>query len=371
MAKTDLKEQENLEKKINPKKVIIPAVIGILAVFGLLFFQIKDKSINFDVIDFTATSFLFLFIAALFMMLRDIGYMIRFKILCENQVTWWQAFRVIMLWEFASAISPSAIGGTGVAVVFVHKEGISIGKSAAIVMATSFLDELYFIIMFPVMIFAVGPETLFTIGETSGLNFANQFFYFAVIGYTIKLAYNLFLSYGLFINPVIIKKTILAIFSIKYLRRWRNDARRAGLDIINNSKELKQKSFGFWAKAVGATFLSWTSRYWVVNALFIAFFAMKSDHFLLFAKQLVMWVMMLVSPTPGGSGFSEYVFSEYLNDFMPQAAGIAIITAFVWRLFTYYPYLIAGVIIGPKWIRDKFSIKKKSQKTSLEENIIN
>jgi uncharacterized membrane protein YbhN (UPF0104 family) len=81
---------------------------------------------------------------------------------------------------------------------------------------------------------------------------------------------------------------------------------------------------------------------------------MKSDHFLLFAKQLVMWIMMLVSPTPGGSGFSEYVFSEYLNDFMPQVAGLAILTAFVWRLFTYYPYLIVGVIIGPKWIRDKF-----------------
>jgi hypothetical protein len=148
-----------------------------------------------------------------------------------------------------SAISPSAIGGTGVAVVFVHKEGISVGKSAAIVMATSFLDELYFIIMFPLMIFAVGPETLFTIGETTGLNFANQFFYFAVIGYSIKLVYNLFLSYGLFINPVVIKKTILAIFSIRFLRRWRNDARRAGLDIINNSKELKQKSFWFWAKS--------------------------------------------------------------------------------------------------------------------------
>jgi len=43
---------------------------------------------------------------------------------------------------------------------------------------------------------------------------------------------------------------------------------------------------------------------------------------------------------------------------MPQAAGIAVITAFVWRLFTYYPYLLAGVIIGPKWLRDKF--KRKS-----------
>ncbi len=360
MAKIDLKKKENIEKQISPGKVIIPAIIGVIAVFGMLFFQIRGKDVSFNVVNFTFITVIFLFIAALFMMMRDVGYMWRFKILSENKVTWFQAFRVIMLWEFASAISPSAIGGTGVAVVFVHKEGISVGKSTAIVMATSFLDEMYFLIMFPLMIFAVGPESIFSIGNSAGLNFDNQFFYFAVIGYLLKFAYILFISYGLFINPVIIKKTILAVFSIKPLRRWRNDARRAGLDIISNSKELKHKPFSFWFKTSLATFISWTSRYWVVNAIFAAFFAMKSNHFLLFAKQLVMWVMMLVSPTPGGSGFSEYVFSEYLKEFMPQVAGIAIITAFVWRLFTYYPYLIAGVIIGPKWLRDKF---KKTKNT--------
>ncbi len=357
MAKVNLKEKDNLQKRISPTKIIIPALIGIIAVFGLLYFQIKDKTLDFSVIDFSFLTIMFLLMATMFMVLRDVGYIIRLKILSENKISWRQAFKVIMLWEFASAVSPSAIGGTSVAVVFIHQEGISIGKSAAIVMATSFLDELYFIIMFPIVVLVVGPETLFTIGETSGLTFANQFFYFAVIGYSIKLAYNLFLSYGLFINPVVIKKTILAIFSIGFLRRWRNDARRVGLDIINNSKEFKQKPFSFWAKAAGATILSWTSRYWVVNAMFVAFFVMKEGHVLLFAKQLVMWIMMLVSPTPGGSGFSEYIFSEYLNDFMPQVAGIAIITAFVWRLFTYYPYLLAGVIIGPKWIRDKFGKK--------------
>jgi len=358
MAKKNLNEKDNLVKKISAKKIIIPMIIGILGVFVLFYFQVKDKSLNFSVINFSYITIVFLLVATLFMILRDLGYIIRFKVLSENKVSWLQAFKVIMLWEFASAISPSAIGGTSVAVIFIHKEGISIGKSAAIVMATSFLDELYFIFMFPLMILVVGPEVLFSIGETTGVNFENQFFYFAVIGYSIKLLYNLFISYGLFINPVVIKKTILAIFSVRFLRRWRNDARRVGLDIINNSKEFKQKPFIFWLKAAGATFLSWTARYWVVNAIFVAFFVMKKGHVLLFAKQLVMWIMMLVSPTPGGSGFSEYIFSEYLNDFMPQVAGIAIITALVWRLFTYYPYLLAGVIIGPRWIRDKFGTKK-------------
>lgn len=331
-----------------------PVLIG-FSVFGLiLYFQLKGKNIPFDLLNITAEAFFWLFIAAMFMLLRDVGYVIRFKILSNNKVSWWQAIRVILLWEFASAVSPSAVGGTGVAVIFVHKEGISIGRSSAIVMATSFLDELYFILMFPILIFIAGPAELFTVGNQSGLSFTNEFFYFAVIGYALKFTYLAILSYGLFLNPTLIKNIILKIFSIRFLRRWRKQARRAGLDIIDNSRELRGKSLSFWLKTFGATFVSWTSRYWVVNAMFLAFFVFDKSHFLLFARQLVMWIMMLVSPTPGGSGFSEFVFSEYLSDFLPEVAGITIIMAFIWRMFTYYPYLLVGSILVPGWIKNKF-----------------
>ena len=71
-----------------------------------------------------------------------------------------------MLWEFTSAITPSAVGGTSFAIIYVHKEGINVGKSSAIVLLTSFLDELYFIVMFPLLIWIVGHEALFNIPES-------------------------------------------------------------------------------------------------------------------------------------------------------------------------------------------------------------
>lgn len=78
-----------------------------------------------------------------------------------------------------------------------------------------------------------------------------------------------------------------------------------------------------------------------------------SDQFLLFARQLVMWIMMLVMPTPGGSGFAEYIFSTYCRDLIevPVAMqlGAATLIAVLWRLVTYYPYLVAGAIIFPRW----------------------
>ena len=341
-------------KKIRTRQIFLPIIIGLGIVFTMLYFQLKDNKIPFDVLTFTSGTIFWLFIAVMFMMLRDVAYIVRLKLLTENEFSWRQAFRVVMLWEFTSAISPSAVGGTSVAVIFIHKEGIDIGRSSAIVMASSFLDELYFIIMFPLIVFSVDSEMLFNLAGNSGLSLANKFFYFAIIGYFLKLAFISLIGYGLFRNPQVIKNLVLKLFGLKVLRRWRKSARRASLDIVKNSVVLKKKSFKYWAKVFLATVVSWTSRYWVVNAIFVAFFVIDKSHFLLFARQLVMWLMMLVSPTPGGSGFSEFVFSEYLGDFLPEVAGIAVIMAFFWRLLTYYPYLIAGAFIVPHWIKEKF-----------------
>ncbi len=346
-------DAQTIASKVNPRKMIYPILIGVGVVAYMIYNNFDVKA--FEIVKFTWCSLLWICVAILFMAFRDIGYIIRIKILSDNDFSWLQAFRVIMLWEFTSAITPSAVGGTGLAIIFVNKEGISIGRSSAIVMATSFLDELYFIIMFPLLILFLNVNKLFFVED--GLSFANEFFYFAVIGYSIKLVYIIFLSYGLFKNPQSIKKLLVAIFRLRILKRWKDGAEKAGNEIIESSKELKGKPFAFWAKTFLATAFSWTSRYWVVNALFLAFFVVD-DHILLFARQLVMWIMMLISPTPGGSGFTEFVFTEYLGDFLPQIAGIAIVMATLWRLITYYPYLFIGALIVPSWVKKKFGNSK-------------
>jgi len=339
---------QNIAAKISPKKMIWPVLIG-LSVVGFMFYQNFDIK-AFDVVHFTWHAVFWLIIAFVLMAFRDIGYIIRIRILTDNDFSWRQAIRVIFLWEFTSAITPSAVGGTGLAVIFVNKEGISVGRSTAVVMATSFLDELYFIIMFPLMILLISKSELFPEASQT----ATELYWAAVIGYSIKLAYIIVLSYGLFKNPRAIKRLLINLFKLRFLRKWRYNAAKAGNEIMQSSAELIKKPFSFWVKAFGATFFSWTARYLVVNAMFLAFFVVH-DHLLLYARQLVMWIIMLVSPTPGGSGFSEWVFTEYLGDFLPDIAGIVVVMATLWRLITYYPYLIIGALITPKWIKEKFT----------------
>jgi len=355
---------KNIFRQLHPRRIIIPVAIGLIVVLWLI---LKDININvLKEIEFTWRSVFWLIVAWLCMVGRDLGYMIRIRILSENDLTWRQAFRVIMLWEFTSAITPSTVGGTAVAVVFIHKEGLSVGRSTAVVLATSFLDELYFVIMFPLILLIVGKEILFTTSlEGTGGALLNNLTFVAIAGYGLILAWVLFVGYGLFINPEGIRKTIIWIFKLPILRRFRDSAIKAGDDIVESSHELKKKPLTFWIKAFTATILSWTSRYWVINAILMAFFDI-SQHFLIFARQLVTWIMMIMSPTPGGSGFAEVILSRYISDAIPLDAvhvtGVALAMAIIWRMISYYPYLIVGASIIPGWIQRKFikpSIKKR------------
>jgi glycosyltransferase 2 family protein len=349
--------KKNPFSKIRTTNVIYPIILGLGVV--IFMFVHKFDPFIFKSIHLTPRIFLWIGIAILLMAMRDIGYILRIRVLSDNQLNWTQSFRIIMLWEFTSAVTPSAVGGTSVAIIYVNKEGISLGKSSAIVMATSFLDELYFVVAFPIILIFIKVYDLFNISGIGSevISFTNEFLLFAIIGYTIKLIYIIFLGYGLFLNPRGIKWLLLWIFKLPILRRWRQGANEAGTEIVSSSIELRRKPFIFWLKTFGATVLSWTSRYWVVNALFLAFFFVP-DHFLLYARQLVAWIMMLVSPTPGGSGFSEYIFIRYfggLIDISPSLKeSFAALLSFIWRLISYYPYLLIGTIIFPRWIKMKF-----------------
>lgn len=356
-----MQKQYNNEEIITRKhvrKIIYPIIIGIAVVVFLLQHEVDVDM--FTVITFTWYSAFWIAIAFLMMVIRDVGYIVRLRILSEGDFSWRQCFNVIMLWEFSSAITPSAIGGTGVAIFFVNREGLTIGRSTAVVMATSFLDELYFILMFPLLFFIVTGSALFGIGVDPGedvISFTNEFFYFAIIGYTVKFSFVLVIAYGLFINPRGLKWGLLWIFRLPLIRKWRYKMHETGSDLIHTSRAFRKKSPAFWIKAFIATFFSWTARYWVVNFLLLAFFAVD-EHILIFARQLVMWIMMLVSPTPGGSGFAEFVFTRYLGDFIPL--GFAVVMALIWRLISYYPYLFIGAVMLPRWLAGKFSDRKKA-----------
>ncbi|ASB49216.1 lysylphosphatidylglycerol synthase transmembrane domain-containing protein [Alkalitalea saponilacus] len=347
-------------KSIHPARIVLPILIGIGVTGYMLYREYQPGS--FSLLSFTFQSLFWLMLAFVMMCIRDLGYMVRLRILTNKELSWRKSFNIVMLWEFTSAITPSAIGGTSVAIFFINKEGVKLGRSTAVVMVTSFLDELYFILTFPILLLLIGRTDIFALSadDVAVEWYRNQFFIFAIVGYSLKLLYTLIISYGLFFNPRGLKWVLLWIFKLPIIRKWRPQANESGTDLIKTSEEFRRWPFKKWLQAFIATFFSWTARYWVVNALILTFFGMHwlswDEHLLVFGKQLVMWIMMLVSPTPGGSGFAEYVFREFLAIFIPLGTGVAM--AFFWRLISYYPYLFIGAFVIPKWVKKHFVARK-------------
>jgi len=329
------------------KRIAIPIAIGFLVAGYMLWDKSNWKSLQ--QIDWNYEMFGWLLVAVLMMVIRDLAYMYRIKVLTENVLSWRKSFDVIMLWEFASSITPSVVGGSGVAMFILNKEGISLGKSTAVVMVTALLDELFYVITVPLVILLIGTQHLFPIELSKtvfGITLSTKEIF--MVGYVFILFLVTLIFYGVFVNPKRLKNSLVKLFSIKILSKWQNKIVKLGDDLIQTSIELKNKPFLFWVKAFGATLASWTARFWVVNFIILAYTDVSS-HFLIYGRQLVMWVILLISPTPGGTGVAEFAFNGFLQDFIP--IGLAGILVVFWRLISYYPYLLIGAFVLPKWIK--------------------
>ena len=181
------------------------------------------------------------------------------------------------------------------------------------------------------------------------------------ISYALYATYSLIMAAALFYRPRVFKWVLIKIFSIKWLRKWKHDADEYGNQIIEASKELAGKKINYWLPIILATIFIWTSRYLMLNALISAFVPLEFfEHIIVFARQVIMWIVMMISPTPGSSGTAEFFFAQFFTQFLTK---YTFVTSILWRLLSYYPYLILGALFLPRWIRQVFFKKNKKDKT--------
>ncbi len=349
---------DSVKKTFDAWKVFLPVVIGIGVVI-LMFLHDAKKENLYDVfrsIDFSPWSIFCIFLGFLGMAGRDFGLSWRFRALTDHQLSWGKAFRTDFLCEFTSCITPSAVGGSSLGMVFLNSQGIEFGRATTLMMTTLFLDELFFVLACPVILLFTPADQLFNSGDAS---FSHGIKFTFWIVFAILFLWTLILYMGIIWRPAWMRSLLKNICKISFLRKFAPKAEELGDNMIATSVLLKQKKFRFWAEVFGGTALSWSSRFLVVNALFLGFVP-YADHqqWVIFAREFVLWVVMMVSPTPGGSGLSEWLFSEYYGD-MVHTAGMALVMAVFWRIISYYVYLIIGASIVPGWIKSTYNKFRK------------
>jgi uncharacterized protein (TIRG00374 family) len=283
---------------------------------------------------------------------RHFTYALRLYILAGGAFRYRKCIELLFVWEFSTAIAPTSAGGAAVALFVLTLEKITAARTAVIVVYKILLDSIFFTTMFIVMFSTFGYNMI-----RPG---ANQFSDLDALGYGFLTFYCAMLieaavlSYGLFINPDGLAKLLDWATKLPLIKRFREKALKFGAEISTASLEMRDRPFRYHLGAFGVTVLAWTFRFALINCIVIAF---APDVFHLgfwaqvkmYARFACMYQVTLFSPSPGGAGFAEAAFSGFMTDYIPANTGLVV--AFIWRLITYYPYLIAGAIVIPNWIR--------------------
>ena len=342
-------DQRKLLNSISPSKVVLPIIIGLAVIGYIVNRQLKWDEIS--QISWTGHASFWIGISILVYIIRHMLIAWRLRLLSDYEFSWKKSIELVFILEFASAVSPTNFGGSAVGFFMLIQEAISGARATAIVVYTIVADTIIFVVTLPLLALFIGmkafrPELAMDsqfdgLGTTLG------------IVWLIMAVYGLLFLYGLFIQPKHLKWLLQKFASWKIFRRSSERIQKAADDIEVTALAIKEKPWTFHAHAAWMTFLQWICRFFSITAILIAFSpdlrASLMDHIILLSRGESLYAVTAYSPTPGGSGVAELIFSRFYSDYIESS--IAILSAIFWRTITYYPYLFLGVIIIPNWIR--------------------
>lgn len=330
-------------------KILLPLAIGIAVVVWL--FGREFSLSDLERVPWTGRTFWALSLALLAVAGREFGLAWRFRVLTGGRLMPMAALRVTMMCEFTSAITPTTAGGSAMSVWFMHREGISGGRAGSVMLVTLLLDEGFMALVCPIALVLLGSDALFGFNNGSGASVDHgiRAAFWAVWGLTV--AWTALLFVAIILKPAAMSAVIRRVFATRLLRRWQKKMDGVASDLLEASRQLRGMGWQWWSKAAGATALSWISRFLVVNALFAAFVP-DAPQMLVLGRQAIVWLLLTVSPTPGGSGISEWLFTTYYGDLVGDRS-MTLVVAVMWRILTYYIYLAAGAVVIPAWSRKR------------------
>ncbi len=272
----------------------------------------------------------------------------KIRFLADKAINRMASIRIALSWDFASAVTPSTIGGAPVATFAMTREGIKFGKSSAIILYGVLLDQFWYALAVPILLisgiyFEVIPDEIGLAGNIT------MFLIYAGL-----IMYGALLTYGLLINPASLKEILKKIFGWRFLSKFSEKVNSEANNLENYSIQLRNKPISFVLKAYFLTTMTWLCK--IALPVIVVLSLLPGDEILLVLRSLSMNLAFLVIPTPGGSGGVEGLFAIFLGPLITRTAFIGL-AVFLWRIITYYISIGLG-IIAMLWYVNQTVIEK-------------
>jgi uncharacterized protein (TIRG00374 family) len=347
-------QTEPQKKLFSWKSLSIPIGITALATAYLVYLLAQTDYSAFSEIKWSGKIAMVLILAFGTVLIRDAAYVYRIWELSDRKLSLWQSIEVIFLWEFGSSVTPASFGGVSLAFFILFKEGIKPGKATSILMFCSYLDNIAFIISFSCLFFLFGNQmfdlsaSCGSFGDLQTVKAFRTVGEYVWIGFLAVAFSGSLLGFAIFIKPHYASTFLISVSRIKFLHKWQTQIHHIGEDLYRTSLEFRSKGMWFITRVLVATIISWSARYALANTLIYGFASDDFSQLMIFARQYVHRVIVMIPATPGGSGIAELSFMALNCDFIKE--GLAPFVTLLWRGFNFYFYLLIGILILPKWL---------------------
>ena len=146
----------------------LAASIGLVVIVGMMIREFDVEVLSR--IDLSPRFFLGVVMGVLLFAVQNLMLTLRFRHLCQRKLSVAEAFRINVLCEFTSAVTPSAVGGSGLAFVYLNREGVSMGRSIFTMFAALLADEAFLAISCVLLYFCVPSHLLFSLVDGVGIS---------------------------------------------------------------------------------------------------------------------------------------------------------------------------------------------------------
>ena len=250
----------------------LAASIGLVVIAGMMIREFDVEALSR--IDLSPRFFLGVVMGVLFFAVQNLMLTLRFRHLCQRKLSIAQGFRINVLCEFTSAVTPSAVGGSGLAFIYLNREGVSMGRSIFTMFAALLADEAFLAISCMLLYFCVPSHLLFSLADGVGISAdaTNEWIkggvqVIFIISTLIVAVWTAILYLLLLHRPQILGWVLKGCCKIPFLRRFLPKVEKFSEEMTMASKEAKQEGGRFWLQLMGYTSLAWLSRFAIVVAL--------------------------------------------------------------------------------------------------------
>ncbi len=254
--------------------------------------------------------------------------------------------RIFLASNFVGFVTPFGSGGVPAQIYLLTKKGLSAGESTAVVSTRALLSSWFFGIIGPVAFFLLRPHLSL---KSSWIDFFGPTLV-ALFLFTLLFLYLLWRPQkgGYLASACCNWSPLVRCFGTERMKRIQTSIAHEIEKLHQGLSLLFRSNFLMVLAVAGCIILCWLLLFAIAPLLLLGF-GVKINVVQVLFYQFVLFFLIPLSPTPGGSGAAELGFAALLTSLVPKH--LLAVFVILWRFLTYYLNLLVGGIILVLFLR--------------------